>query len=418
MLKLSAALCLLTACAALASPKLASAADHAPETAKRPSDRATLRGLIDLAKQRAPEVSLAQASLTSSRSALVNGRLAPLGNPYLEITADHGNKGVTQDVAVTGTLWLPVEVSGQRASRGREAQDFVALHAAFLEQARTRAAARAVKAYGFSIVAAERTTVLSELLSSARAEADLMAERVKAGDAIARDAALAAVEAARHEVMLAETRAELLHARGELSELLGRSVVEALPSMPPPSLVARDFDAVKLDRTPQSRALRAEARFYTSSAERLAREGQSPLSFGLVAGRGDFGETRLGGGLAYAFPVFRANRAERARALAESQRAISEKRVRESVASRRLELLELEQEQLGRALATLTSTALPAAELAVSAVQETYAAGKAEMLAVLLIRRELSALSLRRLELLEQSWLLVSEYVEITGDLP
>jgi hypothetical protein len=137
-----------------------------------------------------------------------------------------------------------------------------------------------------------------------------------------------------------------------------------------------------------------------------------------VAGRGDYGETRVGGGLAYAFPVFRANRAERARASAESQRALAEKRVQQEVFARRLKLLQLEQEQVERALSTLTSTALPAAQLAVSAVQETYAAGKAEMLAVLLSRRELSALSLRRLELLERNWLLVSEYVEITGDLP
>ena len=382
------------------------------------ADRERLRTLIEVAKQRAPEVSLAQAELTSSRSALVNGRMAPLGNPYLEITADRGNKGVTKDVAITGTLWLPVEVSGQRGSRGREAEDYVTLHAAFVQQARARAAARAVKAYGFSVVAAERTTVLTELLTSARAEAQLMAERVKAGDAIARDASLAAVEAARHEVMLAETHAELLRARGELAELLGTEQLESLPPTAPPSLRPSDFRGVKIDQIPQSQALRAEARFHSASAERLAREGQSPLSLGLVAGRGDYGETRLGGGLAYAFPVFRANRAERARAAAESQRALSEKRLQESVAARRLKLLQLEQEQLVRALSTLTSTALPAAQLAVSAVQETYSAGKAEMLAVLLSRRELSALSLRRLELLERNWLLVSEYVDITGDLP
>jgi hypothetical protein len=175
---------------------------------------------------------------------------------------------------------------------------------------------------------------------------------------------------------------------------------------------------VKVDQTPHSQALRAQAKFYTSSAERLSKEGQSALSLGLVAGRGDYGETRLGGGLAYAFPVFRANRPERARAAAESSRALEEKRVQESVVARRLKLLQLEQVQLSRAIDLLTQTALPAAQLAVSAVQETYAAGKAEMLAVLLSRRELSSLYLRRLELLQQNWLLVSEYVEITGDLP
>jgi cobalt-zinc-cadmium efflux system outer membrane protein len=388
------------------------AASPAPET------RAELRALIEAAKQRAPEVSIAKASLTASRSALESGRMAPLGNPYLEVTADRGNKGVTKDVNVLGTLWLPVELSGQRGSRGREAEDFVSLHSALLEQTRARAAARLVRAYGSSAVAAERAAVLNELLGSARDEAQVIAERVKNGDAIQRDASMAAVEAARHEVMLAEAQADLLRARGELTEVLGREAPSVSAAARPPALRLGDARAVKLERLPQSQSLAAEARFYNSSAERWRKEGQSALSLGLVAGRGDLGETRVGGGLAYAFPVFRANRPERARALAESSRALAEQRVQQSVASQRLKLLAEQQEQLSRAVSTLTQTALPAAELAVSAVQETYRAGKAEILAVLLTRRELSALSLRRLELLEQGWLLVSEYVEITGELP
>lgn len=383
-----------------------------------PDGRAELRALIAVAKEQAPEVSIARASLTSSRSALANGRMAPFGNPYLEVTADRGNKGVTKDVNVLGILWLPVELSGQRGSRGREAEDFVSLHAALVGQARAQAAGRLVRAYGSSAVAAERAAVLSELLSSAKAEASMIAERVKNGDAIARDASMAAVEAARHEVMLAEAEADLLRARGELTEVLGRPAPSVTAPATPPSLRPSDLRAFKPEQLPQSRSLAAEARFYNSSAERWRKEGQSALSVGLVAGRGDLGETRVGGGLAYAFPVFRSNRPERARALAESSRALAEQRVHQTVAEQRLKLLAEQQAQLARAVATLTQTALPAAELAVSAVQETYRAGKAEVLAVLLSRRELSSLSLRRLELLEQGWLLVSEYVEITGELP
>jgi cobalt-zinc-cadmium efflux system outer membrane protein len=218
--------------------------------------------------------------------------------------------------------------------------------------------------------------------------------------------------------MLAEAEADLLRERGELTEVLGRAAPSVTAPATPPSLRPGDLRALKPEQLPQSRSLAAEARFYNSSAERWRKEGQSALSVGLVAGRGDMGETRLGGGLAYAFPVFRANRPERARALAESSRALAEQRVHQTVAEQRLKLLAEQQAQLARAVATLTQTALPAAELAVSAVQETYRAGKAEVLAVLLSRRELSALSLRRLELLEQGWLLVSEYVEITGELP
>jgi cobalt-zinc-cadmium efflux system outer membrane protein len=383
-----------------------------------PEAGSVLRELIETARQNAPEVSVAKAQLDASRSALVNGRLAPFGNPYLEVTAERGDKNVTRDVAINGTLWLPLELAGQRQSRGREARDFVFLHGALVEQARARAAARMVRAYGATVVATERASVLRELLTSAQTEAELVAERVKNGDAIARDASLAAVEAARHEVLLAENDAELVRARAELCELLGRELPSALERVPPPALARPDAPGVRLDQTPRSRSLAAEARFFAASAERLRREGQSPLSVGLVAGRGDLGETRLGGGVAYAFPVFRANRPERARAAAEGTRALTEKNVHEAQASRRLNTLRTQQAQLTRAVALLTTTALPAAELAVSAVQETYAAGKAEMLAVLLSRRELSSLSLQRLELLFQSWLLVGEYVEITGELP
>ena len=86
------------------------------------------------------------------------------------------------------------------------------------------------------------------------------------------------------------------------------------------------------------------------------------LSVGLVAGRGDYGETRLGGGLAYAFPMFRTNRPESARAAAESSRALTEKSVHEALALRRLRLLELEQQELTNALSVLTKVALPAAK--------------------------------------------------------
>jgi len=402
--------------AAHAQPGPAAVARPAGST-DTPKSENSLRSLLEIAKQNAPEVTLAQASLTSSRSLLANGKLAPLGNPYLELTAERGDKNVTKDVALNGTLWLPLELSGQRQSRGREAESFVLLHAAFVDQARARAAARLIRAYGAAVVAAERASVLSELLTSARAEVQLVAERVKNGDAIQPDASLAAVEGARHEVMLAETQAELSRASGELAEILGRDAPNLAGATEPPAL-GSGVRTVKLGELPQTQSLAAEARFHSSSAERLRREGQSPLSLGLVAGRGDFGETRLGGGLAYAFPLFRANRPEAARASAEGARALAEKSVHERLARRRLRLLVDEQAHLMRARSVLTTTALPAAQLAVSAVQETYAAGKAEMLAVLLSRRELSSLSLRRLELLLQEWHLVSEYVEITGDLP
>jgi outer membrane protein TolC len=245
-----------------------------------------------------------------------------------------------------------------------------------------------------------------------------MAERLKRGDAVWTDASLAAVEASRHEVMLTENAADLSRAIGQLAELVGSSDPDTFGSAAPPDLEGGAARRSRIDMSPRSRSLAAEARFHAASAARWRREGKGMLSVGVVAGRGDYGETRLGGGLAYAFPMFRSNHPESARAAAEGSRALAEKSVHEAVALRRLRLLELEQQQLTNALSVLTKVALPAAKDAVQSVKETYAAGKTELLAVLLSRRELSTLALRRLELLERSWLLVADYVEITGDLP
>src|SRR5512146_1954083 len=108
---------LLALTAAVLMPARLRAEDAAPPTAPTSAaPESALRLLVQAAKQRAPEVSLAQAQLSSSRSMLMNGRMAPLGNPYLEVTAERGDKNVTKDVAINGTLWLPLELSGQRQS--------------------------------------------------------------------------------------------------------------------------------------------------------------------------------------------------------------------------------------------------------------------------------------------------------------
>lgn len=399
---------------ALSLPCRAEGADRLGTTA---GPRESLRALVEAARTRAPEVLAANASLTASHAAFEGARMLPLGNPYLEITAERGGRNVTQDLAINGALWLPLELSGQVQGRAQEARGIVAFHAALVGQDRADAAARLVQAYGIAVVATERGSVLAELLASAREQAALVTERVVQGDALQRDASLAAVEVARHEMLIAETRATLARSLGELSELVGHELHEPLGAAEPPSLPSRPV-AAKVRQSPRSLLLAAEARLHAATAERWRHEGSSSLSVGVVAGRGDFGESRLGGGLAYAFPVFRANRPERARAAADASRALAEKYLHESVATGRLRVLHQEQQELTHATSALTEAALPAARAAVDAAQATYAAGKLELLAVLVSRRELANLSLKRLDLFEESWLLVRDYVKITGELP
>jgi len=394
-------------------------APAAPESAELPA----LSELVGLARERAPEVLMSRAGLEASRSSFESGRMAPVGNPYLEIRADHGGNGVTKDVNIDGSLWLPVEISGQRSDRNREARDFVQLHQALVEQSRASASARTVRAYGAYVVGAKRLRVLGELADDTQAEARYYADRLAMGDATEHDAAMSAVDAARHRMQLSETQSEILRVRGELYELTGRNldlgthaVVEPRPTLFTGS--EQVHSAPNIENAPSLRVLSAQATYYTSARERLRSEGGTPLNFGLLVGRGDLGETRLGAGLGYAFPLFRKNVPERARADAERVRALQELTLRRELFGRRVELLQLELSELRKAFNIVTESALPAAHRAVVAATETHRAGKGDLLSVLLARRDLSSLALSQLEILDKGWLLLSQLVEMTGELP
>jgi cobalt-zinc-cadmium efflux system outer membrane protein len=377
-----------------------------------------LRELVALARQRAPEVSLGRAALSASRASYAAADLPVVGNPMLEVKVDHGTQGVTKDVTIDASMWLPIELAGEKQTRGREARDFVGLHEALLEQARAAAAARTVRAYGSLAVASARARVLDELLAGSRAEADQYNQRLVAGDTTERDAALAALEAARNEALLSEAQVDMLRRSGELFELTGRLLDPSarLEQEPPVPSAARPANQRAV--TPTARVLEAQARYYASAEERLKREGYNPLSFGLTGGRGDYGEARFGAGIGYTWALFRSNQPERARAGAEKARAVEELNLRRDLIARRVVLLDRELSELGKAIEVLQRSALPAAKRAVQAAIETNRAGKGDWLSVLVSRRDLSALSLRHLDLLDRKWLVLAEIVELTGGLP
>ncbi|HTQ05073.1 MAG TPA: TolC family protein [Polyangiaceae bacterium] len=384
-----------------------------------PASRALLDELVKLARERAPEVRFGRAALVASRASQARARLAPFENPLVEVKVDRGTRGVTRDVTIDASVWLPVEVAGQRSSRRREAASYVRVHEATLEQARALATGRTVRAFGLLAVATTRARVLEELEAVARAESDYYAARVAAGDATERDAALAALEAARHEALLGETQSDIVEGAGELFELTGWKPSEgAVFEAVPPEAMVKKLLSSGLLATPATAVLERRAAYHAASAERLAREAWPALGVAVTGGRGDFGEARVGAGVAYALPLFRSNQPARAEAQAERVRALDELEVTRDLVRQRAAVITRELAALERALDVITRSALPAATRAVSAASETHRAGKGDWLAVLVSRRELSALSLRRLELLEKSWSLLGELSEMTGEVP
>jgi cobalt-zinc-cadmium efflux system outer membrane protein len=401
---------------AAAPPAAAPPAAAPPEPAPpaHPAGAPTLARVMALARDHAPLVAAAREDVAVGRAEQVGARLPPLGNPYLEVTVNRGGLGATRDLAVSGTLLLPVEISGQRGRRLAEADALVALREADLETARAGAVGEAVRAYGAAAVAGARVRTWERLVGVARDEAEIYAARLGARDATEQDATLARVEQARNSVVLAEARADLIRALADLYRLTGARFGEP-PSATEPPAGARPAAP---SQSPAVRAYESEAGYHLRVRERQGREAHGPLSVLLNAGRGDLGEARFGGGLGWSLPVFRAGQGEVARAEAARLRALALRDVVARSVAAATAGLRAEREQVRRALEEIAQSAVPAARAAVDAAVATQRAGKGDLLAVLTARRDLALVEARRLDLTQREWNLVSDLVTLTGDLP
>jgi cobalt-zinc-cadmium efflux system outer membrane protein len=388
---------------------------------------ATLDQVLAFARQRAPEVLVAQAELTASRASGVGARLAPVLNPYIEVIAERGGRGVTRDVYITAQAHTPFEIAGQRSRRIAETDAFVELHRAGVEQVRAEVSAAAVRRYGECLAWEARYQTLAELLKSAATESEVLAARRDAGDATERDAQLAEVERARIAVQLEETRASLTASLNELARLTGKrfGAPDATHPFPhhyltksvvfEPTLQVATANAA---RSPVVRIAEAEANYFTRVNDRASRDGIPPVTMILQAGRGDFAETRLGVGVAWSLPVFRRNQGERAVSQAEASRARVTATARRHSIAQQLSAIAQQEAQLYAALEKLDKEAIPAATLATDSATRMHRAGKTDLLSVVVARRDLFVLRLRRMELAERFWGLLGDWVELTGSLP
>jgi outer membrane protein, heavy metal efflux system len=383
----------------------------------------SLNRVIAIARERAPAVVSARADLNVGRSSYVGARLSPLTNPYLEVFVDRGNMNATKDVAVQANLWLPVELSGQRGRRIEEADALVAWKTQSVEASRASAVGEAVRLYGDVLVNAERVRSFEGVLATARAEAELYEARLKAGDATQQDAKLAVVEVVRNSVALAESRADYARSAAELARVLGQEGFGPPDgaSLEPPPIAEGDAlswidRAIK--RSPYLLAYEKEATYYARAKERQSREAHVPVNLIVSAGRGDLGETRLGGGVSWAFPSLRRNQGEQARAEAERSRALAERDVRRRSLVAMLRGLYDERLTVRAAVEEVARTGEPAAQEALDAAVATQRAGKGEFLRVLTARRDLALLRSRRLELARREWSVVGDIVTLTGELP
>lgn len=382
----------------------------------------TLAQSIEMAKERAPDVVRAHMNVGVANALYAGARLAPLDNPYLEVFADRGRAGATQDITMQANLWIPIEVSGQRRRRMAEVDALVAWQRANEEATKWSVAADAVRAYGAAVVAASRIDVLEDIVDVAGAEAELYAARLAAGDATLQDERLASVELGRTTMLLEESRADLARALVSLARVTGQLFAAPRGISVQPSAPSKRIDAPVAERLAESSAhvqvKQQEADYFTRARERAAIEAHAPVNLIVTAGRGDLGEARFGGGFSWTFPMLRRNQGEQARADAERVRALAEADVQRRVLEVTLQGLDAERENVRRAVEILDQRTGPAAQDSVDAAVATRAAGKGDTLRVLTARRDLAMVRMRKLELVAREWAIVGDIVALTGELP
>ena len=375
---------------------------------------------VALARARAPSVVDARGAAHVAHSLEAGARVAPFGNPYLEVVADRGR--FTQDVQVLSSLYLPVEINGQRGARIAEWEQLVGWRTASLAEAQARAVADTADAYGGVLVGSARLAQAERAATEATAEADVFRARLSQGDATSYDLSIAESEASRWAQARLGAQIALGQAHARLAQLIGERPLDPPPAVAaPPTTRAPMADEVAprwLNESPLLRSLSTEAQYWSGAADRARAERSSPLSVVVTGGRGDLGEARLGAGLAWSFPVFRRNQGEIARAEAErvrvdattsSLRAALEHRLRSARETYRAAIAGVDE---------IERTGLPAAERTVDAAIATHRAGKGEITRVLIARRDLAAARARRLDLVELAWRAFADLAAMKGDLP
>jgi cobalt-zinc-cadmium efflux system outer membrane protein len=170
--------------------------------------------------------------------------------------------------------------------------------------------------------------------------------------------------------------------------------------------------------SPVLKAGTLEAAAFLASKKRWEREAWAPVNLILSAGRSEAGDLRLGGGVAWTFPVLRKNQAETAKAQAEADRAENARVIMAATIAARAKGFYAAYEMARKALATIDDVAIPAAESVVEASLAAWRAGKLDPARVFLARRDLATARDRRLDLATAAFRAYAELSSLLGELP
>ena len=352
------------------------------------TDSLTAERVVALARARAPQVRVAESRVLEARGRLAGAKALGQENPTIEGVAG------TKDGFERRTQWeltVPVGVGLSWAGRNGVAGAELEREQQLVADARRGAVGAALATYYRVLhaerrigLARERQAVASELLRTA-------VERHRAGEVPRLEVLVTETEELRAESELRTEEQGLARARITLAATLGLPSGERLA-------VAGDLsDRVLLTQTlatsePAERAdvLAADRELRAATASKaLARSELLPsLAFRLNYGH-EAGEPIAQPGLAVTVPLFQHGQESRQVAGAREARANVElERVRNNAAAEAEGLARI-YEAAASAAEQLGSRALPRVEESETMVRESYRAGKIDLPALLVVRRDL-----------------------------
>jgi cobalt-zinc-cadmium efflux system outer membrane protein len=348
----------------------------------------TFDDVVQLARSQAPAVRLADADVGVERGRRAGARVLVADNPVL--SGGVGSRWADERTTDRElSLSVPIELGGQRSKRTAAADADIRVAKERAGDVRRRAAGRAAEIY-FEVLFAHEALALSE---ERRALAERLVEtaraRKQAGDAAELEVNLAEGELSRARSGVASARRLVASARTRLATMLGLDSMEGVTvagALDDWSFVGIDGGTEVGDRS-DVRVARARVSDASADVELADARRWPALSFQVTYAHEESADIAFGG-LAITLPLFERGQGERAEARAERHRAELEVELTERAASAEVQGAREAYVAAVAAVDEMTGSALPLAIENERMARESYAAGKIELTAMLVVRRE------------------------------
>ena len=351
-------------------------------------DSLTRDRVIELARTRAPQVLVSQTRVTEARGGVTTARILARENPVIEALA--GPRWADQrstDVEVA--LAVPIELGGRRGKRTEAARAELRAAEHLTTDEQRRAIGTALAAYyrvlhadALVALATKRKSLADELLSVGEA-------RQKAGGDVTKlDLNLARNEQALAESEILVASSGATRARADLAAVLGLKVADAA-NVTGDLADRRLFETITAARERSDLAARRDEVTAAGAQVRVADAERWPsLSFRITYAHEDQGTDILLGGLALSLPLFNRGQGERIVARARQERARVELAALENTIGAESDAARASFTAAVAALEILEKRAVPLATENEQLAQESYRAGKLDLPALLVIRRD------------------------------